>query len=280
MATNLPKRSPENVLVSFPPDLPHVIVVTMNRTAAMNAMTAELRDDIGRIMDYFENEPSLWVAIITGSGRAFSAGMDLGAWLKDQSSGQTTNYDDVKTPGNGIGSISRRRSKKPIIAAVNGYAVGGGFEMVLNCDLVVAASNAKFGYPEATRGVTVAAGGLPRLVRVAGHQLAAELIFTGRIIGADEARDTFRFVNVVVPPEEVMAKALQFAKSITSSSPDAVQSSKVGIVYAEQEAGLDAATDAHVHSRETEVVFKGENILEGLKSFIEKRKPKWANPKL
>lgn len=141
-------------------------------------MTPELRDDIGKVMDYFENEPSLWyvalspcrsefainksirAAIITGSGRAFSAGMDLGAWLKDQSSGQLTNYDDVKTPGPGIGSISKRNSKKPIIAAVNGFAVGGGFEMVLNCDLVVAATNAKFGYPEATRGVTVAAGGM------------------------------------------------------------------------------------------------------------------------
>ncbi|KAG8948694.1 hypothetical protein FRC04_009460 [Tulasnella sp. 424] len=280
MTGGLPKTSPENILVTIPPDLPHVIVITMNRPATLNAMTPELRDDIGKVMDYFENEPSLWAAIITGSGRAFSAGMDLGAWLKEQSSGQLTNYDDVKTPGPGIGSISKRNSKKPIIAAVNGFAVGGGFEMVLNCDLVVAATNAKFGYPEATRGVTVAAGGLPRLVRVAGHQLAAELLFTGRIIGAEEARDRFRFINAVVPLDQVLSTALQFAKAITANSPDAVQSSKVGIICAEQEGGLDAATVAHVHSRETERMFKGENITEGLKSFVEKRKPQWVKPRL
>ncbi|KIO21896.1 hypothetical protein M407DRAFT_245357 [Tulasnella calospora MUT 4182] len=263
MAEGIPKVSSENVLVSLPPDLPHVIVITMNRTATMNAMTPELRDDIGKVMDYFENEPSLWVAIITGAGRAFSVGMDLGAWLKDQSSGQLTNYNDVKSPGQGIGSISKRRSKKPIIAAVNGYAVGGGFEMVLNCDLVVASSGAKFGYPEATRGVTVAAGGLPRLVRVAGHQLAAELLFTGRIIGAEEARDRFRFINAVVPADQVMPTALQFAKVITANSPDAVQSSKTGIICAEQEGGLDAAAGAHVDSGETERMFTGENISVG-----------------
>ncbi|KAG9033064.1 hypothetical protein FS837_002557 [Tulasnella sp. UAMH 9824] len=263
MAEGVPKVSSDNVLVSFPPDIPHVIVITMNRTATMNAMTPELRDDIGKVMDYFENEPSLWVAIITGAGRAFSVGMDLGAWLKDQSSGQLTNYNDVKAPGQGIGSISKRRSKKPIIAAVNGYAVGGGFEMVLNCDVVVAGSGAKFGYPEATRGVTVAAGGLPRLLHVAGHQLAAELLFTGRIIGAEEARDRFRFINAVVSPDQVMPTALQFATTITANSPDAVQSSKVGIVFAEQEGGLDSATRAHVHSPETERMFTGENISVG-----------------
>ncbi|KAG8916012.1 hypothetical protein FRC00_007183 [Tulasnella sp. 408] len=155
MAKGVPKVSPDNVLVSFPPDLPHIIVITMNQTATMNAMTPELRDDIGKVMDYFENEPSLWAAIITGAGWAFSVGMDLSAWLKNQSPGQLTNYNDVKAPGQGIGSISKWRSRKPIIIAVNGYTVGGGFEMVLNRNLVVTGSGAKFRYPEAKRGVMV-----------------------------------------------------------------------------------------------------------------------------
>ncbi|KAG8965484.1 hypothetical protein FRC00_001648, partial [Tulasnella sp. 408] len=219
-------------------------------------------------------------AIITGAGRAFSVGMDLGAWLKDQASGQLTNYNDVKAPGQGIGSISKRRSKKPIIAAVNGYAVGGGFEMVLNCDIVVAGSGAKFGYPEATRGVTVAAGGLPRLLHVAGHQAESsvprkrETDFVCEWIRATRVTMILMAavsINTVVLPDQVIPTALQFAKTITANSPDAVQSSKVGIICAEQEGGLDSATRAHVHSPETERMFTGKNISVGKRPQRESR---------
>ncbi|KAG8893163.1 hypothetical protein FRB99_002164, partial [Tulasnella sp. 403] len=233
-------------------------------------MTPSLRDDIARVMDWFETEVSLWVAIITGSGRAFTTGMDLTAWTTNQASGRPdTNFSDAKTPGPGIGSISKRQSKKPILAAVNGYAIGGGLEMVLNCDIVVASKDAKFGYPEVTRGVGVLAGGIPRSVRVAGHQLAAELLLTGRLISAEEARDRFRFVNVVVPADDLLKTALDLAKNIASNSPDAVQCNKLGIVSALQIGGVDDATYHHVNRPETERMFGGSNILEGLRSFME-----------
>ncbi|KAG9034184.1 hypothetical protein FRB95_013704 [Tulasnella sp. JGI-2019a] len=113
-----------------------------------------------------------------------------------------------------------------------------------------------------------------------GHQLAAELLLTGRLISATEAQDRFRFVNAVVPPKDVLPTALQWAKTIIASSPDAVQSNKRGILSSLELGGVEEARLSHVKSPETEALFKGENVLEGLKAFTEKRKPKWGNPKL
>ncbi|KAG9034185.1 hypothetical protein FRB95_013705 [Tulasnella sp. JGI-2019a] len=156
-----PEHSESNILVSFP--LEHVLLITLNRKVTMNAMTPGLAADIARVMDWFETETSLWAVIITGAGRAFCAGMDLVAWQKDQSAGNNTNISQAEVSvaegNNGIGGISQRRSKKPIIAAVNGFAIGGGLEIVLNCDIVVSSKDAKFGFPEASRGVTVSSGG-------------------------------------------------------------------------------------------------------------------------
>ncbi|KAG8934926.1 hypothetical protein FRC02_008908 [Tulasnella sp. 418] len=232
-------------------------------------------------MDWFEGEPELWVAILTGKGRAFCAGMDLHTWKDDQKAGGTTNFDDqLKGDSKGVGSLSRRQCKKPIIAAVNGFAVGGGLEIVINCDIVIASQEARFGYPEAGVGVAVSAGGLPRLVKVSGHQLAAELLFTGRLISAEEARDRFKFVNSVVPATKVLGEALEWAKRITANSPDAVQSNKRGIIEAHNFGSVEDATRAHASSEETRNMFKGGNMLEGLLAFSKRRKPVWTSPKL
>ncbi|KAG8844162.1 hypothetical protein FRB96_003269 [Tulasnella sp. 330] len=277
-----PAYSEENILVSFPVD--HVLLITLNRKTTMNAMTAGLAGDLSRVMDWVETETSIWAVIITGSGRAFCAGMDLVAWQRDQAAGKNTNISNasisVADGNNGIGGLSQRCSKKPLIAAVNGFAIGGGLEIVLNCDLVISSKDAKFGYPEASRGVTVSSGGLPRLMKTAGHQLAAEILMTGRLISAQEACDRFRFVNAVVPPKDVLPTAVQWAKTITASSPDAIQSNKRGILATLELGGVEEARLNHVKSQETVALFQGENVLEGLKSFTEKRKPIWVNPKL
>ncbi|KAG8793520.1 hypothetical protein FRC12_002480 [Ceratobasidium sp. 428] len=252
----------------------------MNRPKSLNAMTQEMRDDIGRVMDWFEYENSLWVIIITGTGRAFCAGMDLKSWLQNQSSGERGEAEAMAKDTTGFASLARRRCVKPIIAAVNGLAMGGGVEILLNCDLVVASRDAKLALPEVKRGVVAAAGGIPRLQRIAGHQLASELLLTGRTITAEEAHTRYRFVTRVVPPSQVLSTAIELANEIVANSPDAVWSTKKALLEGQQYASLEEAVIKHNLSEESKSVYQGDNIREGLLAFNEKRKPKWTNPKL
>ncbi|KAG9086800.1 hypothetical protein FRC07_012984, partial [Ceratobasidium sp. 392] len=223
-------------------------------------MTPELRDDIGRIMDWFEAENSL-------------------CWLQNQNSGQRGEAEAMANDTTGFASLARRRCVKPIIAAVNGIAMGGGVEILLNCDLVVASRDAKLGLPEVKRGVVAAAGGIPRLQRIAGHQLASELLLTGRTITAEEAHMRYRFVTSVVPPSQVLSTAVGLAKEIVANSPDAVWSTKKALLEGQQHASLEEAVVRHNLSEESKRVYEGDNIREGLLAFNEKRKPKWTNPK-
>lgn len=276
---NVPVALSNQTKISFPSQ--HVLLLTLNRPEALNAMTAEMERDIAMLMNWFDNEPELWVIIITGNGRIFCAGADLKAWYTRQhTDGQATN-DHERTLANvyGFGAISRRRtSSKPMIAAVNGGAYGGGMEMLLNCDIIIADENAVFAMPEVKRGVVAALGGMPRLSRVAGHQLASEMLLLGRSVTATEARDRFRFVNEVVPLSSLLDTAISYAKRIIENSPDAVQSTKHALVSSLQEGGVDEAFIKHAWSSESKRVYLGTNIKEGLKAFTEKRKPVWTNP--
>jgi len=232
------------------------------------------------IFEWFETEPDLWVSIVTGSGRAFCAGADLKAWKDSASSGQSNHTDDLFKNRGGFAGLSRRVSNKPIIAAVNGQCLGGGCEVVVNCDIVVASEKAKFGLPEPRVGVIAAQGAIPRLVRIAGHQKASELLLTGVHISAQDARDRFGFVNEVVPANRVLSTAFDYAKKIISLSPDSVRATKRGINDANLNGSVDEAWKVASLSGESDRVYKGENILEGLKAFSERRNPKWVNPKL
>ncbi|KAL1743814.1 ClpP/crotonase-like domain-containing protein [Schizophyllum fasciatum] len=261
--------------ISFPAD--HVLLLTFNRPKSLNAMTPEMTEGIERILDWFEEQEDLWVVVFTGAGRIFCAGADLIAWDKHQQNGDSSEQARLAADRHGFGSISRRQSRKPMIAAVNGGAYGGGTEIALNCDLVVAAQGAKFALPEVKRGVIAAAGGIPRLARLAGHQLASELLLLGRTITAEDARARFGFVNAVVPASEVVVTAVRLAKEVTKSSPDAVQSTKRGLLMA-QDLGTEEAYNQHIWAPETTRAYKSENIKEGLRAFAEKRSPKWGNP--
>ncbi|KAF9654148.1 enoyl-CoA hydratase/carnithine racemase [Thelephora ganbajun] len=262
---------------------PHVLLILLNRPEAMNAMSREMEASLTLLLNWFQDNDDYWVAVLSGNGKIFCAGADLVDWLKRDYTGvgtQVTNDPEKLTSmSHGFGSVSRRHTlNKPIIAAVNGGAFGGGTEMVLNCDIVIAEENAKFALPEVKRGVIAAAGGIPRLLRVSGYQLAAEVLLSGRNVTAVEARDRFRFVNEVVPRGKALGAAIAWALKICENSPDAVQATKHGLMLGLLRGGADEAFTSHAWSEASKKVWVGENIKEGLRAFVEKRKPAWGNP--
>ncbi|KAH9837336.1 enoyl-CoA hydratase/carnithine racemase [Rhodofomes roseus] len=272
-----PPEHSDEIKVSFPQD--HVMLLTLNRPKALNAVSPTMKEAIERVLDWFDNETSLWVVIINGEGRIFCAGADLIAWNKRQGSQDADDGTEVIADKHGFAGISRRStSGKPIIAAVHGGAYGGGTELVLNCDLVVASDDAVFALPEVKRGVVAIAGGMPRLARIAGHQLASEMLLLGKPIKASEAAGRFGFVNKVVPKSELLPSALAWAAEIVTNSPDSVQSTKRALLLTNQHAHVEDVVTAHVRSKESKRHFAGDNIKEGLRAFSERRKPAWTSP--
>lgn len=183
-------------------------------------------------------------------------------------------------PPSGFAALSRRTGRKPIIAAVNGIAYGGGTECIVNCDMVVAARKATFALPEVKRGVVAMAGALPRIVRTIGRQRAMEMALTGRTVPAEEARE-WGLVNKVVGDGEgeVVQAAVDYAKMIAENSPDAVIVSREGIKMGWEGIGAEDATRVANDAWYPRLA-SGENIKEGVRAFVEKRKPKWKAAKL
>lgn len=180
----------------------------------------------------------------------------------------------------GFGGLSNRSGKKPIIAAVNGLCLGGGMEMVINCDIVIASSNARFGLPEVKVGVIAVAGALPRLVRTVGKQRAAEMALLGRNRYSAEQMERWGVVNFVVHGEKALVEeAVKLAEEISSHSPDAVLTSKEGLRLGWEGLGPEKAT-AVLETGMYRKLEKGENMREGVASFVEKRKPVWKDSKL
>lgn len=238
-----------------------------------------MQSDINSLLNWFDDEPSLWIVILTGKGRAFCAGADLKAWSQRAQTGLGNEAQQIIDDKNGFGAISRRTSSaKPMIAAVNGSAYGGGTEIVLNCDIVIASEEATFALPEVKRGVTALMGGMPRLARIAGHQLGSEMLLLGRNVPAREAADRFHFVNKVVPKSEVLSTALDWARQINENSPDSIQSTKRALLLTYQQADVEDVVAAHIHSKEGGRAHGSYNMKEGLKAFTERRKPVWKNP--
>jgi enoyl-CoA hydratase/carnithine racemase len=256
-----PPPTSSQLQLSFP--IPHAILITFNRPKSLNAMTPEMTEDMERVMDWFENEEELWVAIFTGAGRLFCAGADLVAWSHRKQAGNKSETEQSLASVNKFASLSTRQSRKPLIAAVNGGAYGGGMEIVLNCDLVVASEDAKFALPEVKRGVVAFAGGIPRVVRIAGHQLASEMLLLGGPISAQDAYSRFHFVNKLVPKDAVLSAAIQLAQDITDSSPDSVQSTKSALLSVQNTGTVAAAFEDHAKSAVSERVFQGQNIKVG-----------------
>lgn len=185
----------------------------------------------------------------------------------------------MKLPENGFAGLSLRHGKKPVIAAVNGPAYGGGCEAAVNCDLVLASSSATFSLPEVKRGVTPLAGALPRIMKIIGKQRASEMALTGRVVSALEFRDWGLCNAVCQEDEDVVDKALEYAKMIIKNSPDAVIITREGLKLGWEALGVADASRLFLDGWSSRV-YEGENMQEGLNAFTEKRAVRWKNSKL
>ncbi|BCS29524.1 enoyl-CoA hydratase/isomerase family protein [Aspergillus puulaauensis] len=256
-----------NLITSSP--APGVLLVLINRPKKLNSLSQQDSRDLDAVFQWFDNEPALRVAIISGVGRAFCAGADLNEWMKTAQTGHR-----LQLPPTGFGGISQRQGKKPIIAAVNGIAYGGGCEMAVNCDLVIACVSATFALPEVKRGVTALAGVLPRIVRTAGRQRATEFALTGRAVSAEEFEKWGICNEVVGEGRDVVGVAVEYAKAIAANSPDAVIVTREGLKLGWEALGVDEASRLF-EARWSATLYEGPNLVEGLRAFAEKREPRW-----
>ena len=242
-----------------------VVTLTLNRPEQRNAVNPELAVALEAALDRFEADPDVWVAVLTGAGGGFSAGADLKAIADGRAR-------ELSTPRGGFGGFVRYPRTKPVIAAVSGFALAGGTELVLACDLVVAAEDAFFGLPEVTRGIVAAAGGMFRLPRVIPPARARELLLTGARLPAREAH-SLGLVNRLVPAAEVLPAARALADEICANAPLAVRET-----LALARAALDL-TEEEAWQRSIEAsqrVAQSEDAKEGPRAFVEKRPPRWT----
>jgi enoyl-CoA hydratase/carnithine racemase len=242
-------------------------IVTLNRPEVMNALHADAHEELARVFDDFASDPGQWVAIVTGAGeRAFSAGNDL----KVTAAGGRKPW-----PASGFAGLTQRFDlDKPVIAAVNGIAMGGGFEIALACDLIVAAENAVFALPEPRVGLAALAGGLHRLPREIGAKQALGMILTGRRVSAEEGK-ALGFVNEVVPAGEAVAAARRWAAVIMEASPMSVRASKQAVYRGLAEPTLEDALKNQMRYPAVSAMFASDDFKEGPKAFAQKRKPEW-----
>ncbi|MCP5397499.1 MAG: crotonase/enoyl-CoA hydratase family protein [Sphingomonadaceae bacterium] len=238
-----------------------VLVITINRPEAKNAVNRAVAEGIAAALDRLDSEDSLRVGILTGAGGTFCSGMDLKAFLK----GETP-----MVKGRGFGGLVEAPPKKPLIAAVDGYALAGGLELMIACDLVVANAASKFGIPEVKRGLAAAAGGLMLLPDMIPHKLAMELALTGDFIDAARAYEA-GLVNRVTEGS-ALEGALELARSISANGPLAVRVSKQVI---DQSRAWPREERWQRQGALVQQVFTSEDAQEGPRAFAEKRAPNW-----
>ena len=239
-----------------------MVIITINRPQARNAVNRAVSYGVCAAIDELDARDDLRVGILTGAGGTFCSGMDLKAFLR----GEVTRVE-----GRGILGIALTPPRKPLIAAVEGYALAGGFEAMLACDLTVAARNAQFGLPEVKRGLAAAAGGLLRLPRLIPPRIAMELALTGDMMSAERAAQ-YGLVNVLTEPGQALEEAKRLAARIIANAPLSVAASK-RVMVEQRDWPL-----AEMFSRQQEItgpVLQSADAREGAAAFAEKRKPNW-----
>ncbi len=240
-------------------------IITINRPEARNAISVETAIQMAAAFEEMDAREDVRIGILTGAGGTFSSGMDLKDFAR-------TGIRSV-VEGKGFAGLNEAPPQKPLIAAVEGFALAGGFEMMLACDLVVAASNAKFGLPEVKRGLVAGSGGLLRLPRQIPYHIAMEVILTGDMLSAERASQ-FGLINVLTEPGQALAEAISLARRICENGPMAVQTAK-SIVNK----GLNFSTEDmfRLQAPLMQHIFESQDAREGSLAFAEKRKPVWQN---
>lgn len=238
----------------------HVLVITMVRHAKRNAIDGEMTLALDEALNRLEDDPDLWVGVLTGGPDMFCAGTDMAA------------TSGTPTERGGIYGVVGRTRTKPVIAAVEGIAYGGGFEVVMACDLVVAAANARFGLPEVKRGLVATSGALFRAARVLPLNVAKELLFTGRDLSPEEGH-RLGLVNRVTEPGRALAEALDLAGQINANAPVSVQQS---LQVVEALASSDDERGWELTRAARRIIGESEDSKEGVAAFFEKRPPRWT----
>ncbi|MEM1153215.1 MAG: crotonase/enoyl-CoA hydratase family protein [Pseudomonadota bacterium] len=239
-----------------------VMTITLNRPKAKNAANRAMAEGVSAAIDELESSNELRVAIVTGAGGTFCSGMDLKAFV-------TGELPIVE--GRGFAGLCEYMVKKPIIAAVEGYALAGGFEVAISCDLIVAASDAKFGIPEVKRGLAAAAGGLVKLPKQIPSHIAMEMALTGEFISAQRAFD-LGLINRIAEPGDALAEAKALAATIAANGPLAVALSKQVVAQAQD---WDSSEMFAKQQDLITPIFTSEDAIEGATAFAEKRAPNW-----
>lgn len=241
-----------------------VLVMTLDRPEVMNAVDGALTRDLGAVLERLEDDARLRVGVITGAGPAFCAGLDMKAVAAGAPIAAT------RHPEHGFAGITARPIGKPLVAALNGAAVGGGLEIALACDLIIAAEGARLGLPEVRHGVFAAGGGVARLARQLPERVASELLLAGRLMSAAEARE-WGLVNAVVPEADVLGEALRTAREIAANAPLAVRATKRVLAAVRTDPHAAAISD-----EEAGPVFASEDAAEGIAAFAERRRPRFT----
>ncbi|MCW3014451.1 MAG: echA3 [Solirubrobacterales bacterium] len=239
-----------------------VLTITINRPAQKNAVNHEVAVELGSALDVLDADPALSVGVLTGAGGTFCAGMDLKAFARGER---------PTLPDRGFGGLTRASVRKPLIAAVEGWALGGGFELALACDLIVAAQDARFGFPEVKRGLVASEGGLVRLPRRIPYHVALRVLLTGDPLPATEASE-HGLVTELTAPGAALDKARELAGHIAVNAPLALAAVKE-IVRTTQ-----ALDDRNAFERQDQIanpLISSEDAHEGAQAFAEKRVPVW-----
>ena len=249
----------------------NLLVVTINRPEVYNACHPMANEELSAEFDRFAADPDLWVAIITGAGdKAFCTGNDLKYHAELRA---RTGERPVHPPKGFAGLTARHDLDKPVIAAVNGVAMGGGFEIALACDLIIASDQAVFALPEPRVGLAAGAGGIQRLPRTVPLKQAMGMLLTGRRVGADEGL-RLGFVTAVVPHAQLMAEARRWAGLILECSPMSVRATKQAVLRSLDAPTLEVAMKSMDYPAYAAMA-RCEDAIEGPRAFAEKRKPKW-----
>jgi enoyl-CoA hydratase len=243
---------------------PHIAIIRLNRPKELNALNLQLMLELKAALATLDDDDNVRCIIITGNQQAFAAGADI-KQMESKTAIDLLKIDQFETWD------QIRKTKKPIIAAVSGFALGGGCELAMTCDMIVASETAKFGQPEIKIGIMPGAGGTQRLTKAVGKALAMEMVLTGKFISAEEAMRA-GLVNRVVAEELYLDEAVKLAKEVTQMSPISVRLAKESVLKA-FDSGLQEGL--YFERKNFYMCFASEDQKEGMKAFVEKRKPKF-----